>query len=104
MKESYKQTNKKRLIALVVLAALLVITLFSSCYVIKEADHDCTGAACPICAMIEQCEDNLRQIGNGQITIIAVMAAICCFFCAFYLAVSTVSIETLVTGKVRLNN
>ena len=104
MKTSYEQTNKKRLIALVVLAAVLVITLFSSCYVIKEADHDCNGAACPICAMIEQCEDNLRQIGSGQITIIAVVAAICCFFSAFYPAVSTVSIETLVTRKVRLNN
>ena len=104
MKALHELTNKKRLIALVVLAAVLVITLFSSCYVIKEADHDCSGAACPICAMIEQCEDNLRQIGTGQITIIAVVAAICCFFSAFYPAVSTVSIETLVTRKVRLNN
>lgn len=104
MKASYESTNKTRLIALVVLAAVLVITLFSSCYVIEEADHDCTGAACPICAMIDQCEDNLRQIGIGQITIIAVAAAICCFFSAFYPAVSTVSIETLITRKVRLNN
>ena len=104
MKALYEMTNKKRLIALVVLTAVLVITLFSSCYVIKEADHDCTGAACPICAMIEQCEDNLRQIGTGQITIISVAAAICCFLSAFYPAVSTVSIETLVTQKVRLNN
>lgn len=104
MKTSYELTNKKRLIALVVLVAVLAVALFSSCYVIREADHDCTGAACPICAMIEQCEDNLRQIGNGQITIIAVMAAICCFFSAFYPVVSTVSIETLVTRKVRLNN
>lgn len=104
MKESHELTNKKRLIALVVLAAVLAITMFSSCYVIEEADHDCTGAACLICAMIEQCEDNLRQIGTGQITTIAVAAAICCFFSAVYPSVSTVSIETLVTRKVRLNN
>ena len=104
MKALYEMANKKRLIALVVLAAVLVITLFSSCYVIKEADHDCTGAACPVCAMIEQCENNLRQIGIGQSTVLAVVAAVFCFFSAFYLAVSTVSVETLVTRKVRLNN
>ena len=104
MKASYEQTNKKRLIALVVLAAVLVITLFSSCYVIKEADHDCSGAACPICAMIEQCEDNLRQIGTGQITIIAVIAAICFFSHAICFAFSAISTETPVTRKVRLNN
>lgn len=104
MKASYEMANKKRLIALAVLAAVLVITLFSSCYVIKEADHDCSGAACPICAMIEQCEDNLRQIGTGQIAMIAVVAAISFFFDAICFAVPEASTETLITRKVRLNN
>lgn len=100
----YQMTSKKRLTALLVLAAILVFMLFSSRYIVREADHDCSGAACPICASIEQCEDTLRKIGAGQIPMLAAAAEICVFLHVVCFAVSAGATETLITRKVRLNH
>lgn len=104
MKASNEMTGRRRLNSIIALAAMLVVLLFSSCYIIKEADHDCSGSACPICAMIQQCEDTLRQIGIGTITMIAVAAVVGILFTECSFAAFETSKETLITRKVRLNN
>lgn len=102
--KNYEINGKNRLIAIVVLAAILAVMLFSSCYIIKEADHDCSGTSCPVCAVIQQCENNLGQIGMGQIAIIAVAAAFCFLYQAIASIHAVVSAETPITRKVRLND
>ena len=94
----------KRIAAGIMGIMLLVIVLFSSFYLAAEADHDCTGEDCPICACIQKCENTLRGIGDG--TAIQSAAVIPVLFILLFsvLFVAEFSRETLVSRKVRLNN
>ena len=64
--------KNKRLAAGIIAFLMLFIMLFSASFIAIEADHDCTGEECPICACIAQCENTLHQIGDG----VAVQAAV----------------------------
>ena len=83
---------------------MLFIVLFSAFYIAAEADHDCCGEDCPICACIHQCENTLRGIGDGvTVRSAAVAPAILILFAAAFV-IAAVSQDTLVSRKVRLNN
>lgn len=45
----------------VLAAALALILIFSVCFIALEADHDCHGDDCVICAQICACMEALRQ-------------------------------------------
>lgn len=45
--------------------ATMSLIILSVGYVVKEANHDCTGGDCPICVQIEQCLNNFRTLGTG---------------------------------------
>lgn len=83
---------------------LLSLLLFSAFYVTAEAEHDCTGEDCPVCACIQQCESTLQKMGDGSAHLAAAilpavfLLILSCFF------VFTFPQETLVSIKVRLNN
>ena len=83
---------------------LLVIVLFSSFYIAAEADHDCTGEDCPICACIQQCDNTLRRIGNGSAAQSSAVVPVLFILFVSALFVAEFSQETLVSRKVRLNN
>ena len=83
---------------------LLVIMLFSSFYIAVEADHDCTGEDCPICACIQQCENNLRGIGDGSAAQSSAVIPVLLILFISALFVAEFSQETLVSRKVRQNN
>lgn len=94
----------KRIMAGIMGILMLLIILFSAFYIAAEADHDCTGEDCPICACIHQCEKTLYQISDG----IAVQTAVIIPF-VFMLVIPvlfTVCIqhETLISKKIRLNS
>ena len=42
---------------------ILCSLLFSSLFVIVEADHDCGGESCPVCLQIQACLEGARQTG-----------------------------------------
>ena len=48
-------TKRKRIISLVVAAAVLFVMLYSALYIAAEANHDCVGENCPICYQINVC-------------------------------------------------
>ena len=83
---------------------MLVIVLFSSFYIAAEADHDCIGEDCLICACIQQCEDTLRGMANGTSSRPAFVAPVMLLFLAAAFVISSVSSNTLVSQKVRLDN
>ncbi len=57
-------TNKKRLAA-IVFAAVVLFALMISLFVITcEADHDCAGENCLVCAVIELCRKTLETFGG----------------------------------------
>ena len=83
---------------------LLVLVLFSALYPAAEADHDCCGEHCPVCACIRQCGDLLRGFGLGKASLTFSAAAAVLVFSAAFPAVTAVLRETPVSVKVRLNN
>ena len=83
---------------------MLVIVLFSAFYIAAEANHDCCGEGCPICACIHQCENTLRGFGDGTAVQSAVVAPVILILFAAAFAVTAVCQYTLVSRKVRLNN
>ncbi len=100
----FKSSKIKRTAAGIIILMMLVFVLFSAFYIAIEADHDCTGEDCPICACIQQCENVLRSLGDGVALQLSALVSI-----VFILlnAVSFAKVfpqETPVSRKVRLNN
>lgn len=69
MKLSSKVSN---LITWFLIFATVIVVLFSNIYIIHHADHECSGADCPVCAVIEMCENNIKNA--GLIATVAVIA------------------------------
>ena len=55
----------RRLLGAVGAALLLFVQAFSAAYVIAEADHDCCGAGCQTCVMLQQSVANFQLTGSG---------------------------------------
>lgn len=53
----------RRLLAGLCGVFLLVSILFSSLFVVAEADHDCVGEDCPVCLQIQASLDGVQQTG-----------------------------------------
>ena len=67
-------TNKRRLAA-VVFAAVVLIAAAASVFVIAhEADHECIGDNCPVCAVITLCQNTLKTLGETLVSAAAVLA------------------------------
>ena len=97
-------TRAKRIAAGVMGLMMLVLVAFSAFYIAAEADHDCCGEGCPICACIHQCENTLRGIGDGAAVRCAAVAPAVLILLAAAFVIPAVSLDTLISGKVRLNN
>ena len=60
---SASEGRTEKRIGLAVAVALMAVVLFSALFRLFEADHDCAGDDCPICACLHQCDDLLRLFG-----------------------------------------
>lgn len=83
---------------------LILVTLFSAFFLIREAGHDCSGGNCPICACLRQAEQNLKQLGTGIPACAAVIPAVFLFMQVLSGAPDCLYCDTPVSRKVRLNN
>ncbi|MDD6022389.1 MAG: hypothetical protein ACI4GA_06385 [Acutalibacteraceae bacterium] len=97
-------TKKKRILAIVFAFAFIFVMLFSTAFIIAESGHNCVGESCRICYQISVCENTLKQLSFGAITL-AVFAS------AAYIAVLAVrsfvlcyAPATLITLKIKLSN
>ena len=97
-------TNKKRVVA-VILSALVLFALMTSLFVIMhEADHDCIGENCPVCAVIAVCQNTLKTL-SGIVGAAAVVFACLLLTASVIASFRTISYnETPVSLKVRLLN
>jgi len=96
--------KNKRIAAGIVAILMLFIMLFSASFIAIEADHDCKGEDCPICACIAQCENTLHQIGAGAAVQTAVIVPVFFLLIPAFLFAYNFMQETPVSRKVRLNN
>lgn len=55
-------TRKIKLVALALTVAFLLSASLSLYFITQEADHDCVGEGCEICALLSQCEHTLKII------------------------------------------
>ena len=99
-----KTANVKRIAAGIMGLMMFIAVLFSAFYIAAEADHDCCGEDCPICACIQQCENTLRGIGDGTAEQLSAVIPVMLIFLVAALPIAVLSQETLVSRKVRLNN
>lgn len=77
--------------------------LFASVYVAAEAEHDCIGEDCPICALVDQCEGILKSAGDGSVTVgLAIFLGVL-ITAAVSMTSQEVFLPTPITERVRLN-
>ena len=63
-------TKSKRLAALFTLL-LAFVMLFSVLYIALEADHDCCGEGCAVCAQLQICENLLKNLIPAALLLLA---------------------------------
>ncbi len=98
------KAKRKRIAACVIALVMVAAVLFAALFVVVEADHDCVGEGCAVCACIQACVQSFRSFGAGRPS--PAVAALCFWLLllsAFFL-LPTVSLQTPVSRRVRLNN
>ncbi len=108
MTDTIIRMNKEHKTAkhLAVLLSVLMISvmLFSAFYVVSEANHDCCGDCCPVCAQIDQCNAVLRSAGEGTAALSMTILLTLIVSELLIMADKNVYLPTLITQKIRLNN
>ena len=97
-------TKRKRALSVTVCIVFLFVTFASLFYIVLEADHQCTGEDCPVCANIYQAEQTLRNLSTGTIVYTAANPIPIMFVLVMAGHVLFVSRTSLVSQKVRLND
>lgn len=95
----------KRRFAAAILAAFILVAVTASLFiVVHEADHDCIGEGCPICAVITLCQNTLKALGDALIAAALVFACFC--FAASVMSFSRIATynQTPISLKVKLLN
>ncbi len=101
-KQSVQISN--RIATLVFTLLLLFLLGFSLFFISSERNHNCTGEDCPICMILQQCENTLQQLGSALL-----LAAACLWVWKHILSLSKAVREifsrsdSLVSRKVRLD-
>jgi hypothetical protein len=94
----------KRHIALAVSACFILATLLSLTYIAVEADHNCTGEHCSICAHIQSAQQTLKRLGAGVAASAVLLPALAAVLAAVLFVPSVFLCVTPVSQKIRLND
>ena len=95
--------RQKKQVALICVM-LLFITVSSLFYIAREENHTCTGEDCPICAMVHQAEQTIRNMGDGLGRISSVLPLVLQTALGMTWCCQPVLETSLVSRKVRLND
>lgn len=99
------QNQKNRQItAWVAIFAIVFVMLFSTIYISKHIDHNCSGADCPICATLEQCSNNLKTIGTILVFVVIGLFASVSLQKELQPELDVAFNCSLISQKVRMNN
>lgn len=96
--------TKKRIMAVILAALVLIVMVSSSLYIAEHSDHDCTGEDCSICQQIYLCTQTLKTLS------LAVIAAAVFYAFSALLSITIRQVETAcvphtpVSLKVKLTN
>ena len=100
----HKTSDSGKITAIFLILVVLLFLFVSTYFIAYEADHECTGEDCPVCALIQMSENSLRQLGSGAP---AATAASSLFVLILVMQICTsdsITLSTPVSRKTRLNN
>lgn len=98
------QNKRTRHLALLICLCFIFVFLFSLTYITVEANHDCTGENCPICACIHSAERTLQQMGSGVMLSFLVISSLITILSSFISRLPIFPCTTPVSQKIRMNN
>ncbi|MBQ7433527.1 MAG: hypothetical protein IJV50_08760 [Lachnospiraceae bacterium] len=98
------QNQIQRVTAGILCVLFLSVMTLSIFYIVREADHDCTGEDCPVCAMIQTAEQTLQFLGTGMVPVVWLLVPVLFLFLKKRMEETGIVCRTLVQQKVRLNN
>lgn len=100
-----RQSNRFREVIAIAMAVFLALFVFASmAFLVKEANHECCGEGCPVCAELIRCGQTVHEIGGGiLLAVFAVLAAIYVLQPVLYF-ISDIPAVTPVSRKIRMNN
>lgn len=97
-------TKEQKNLAFSIYVTVVVVALFSVLFIVKEANHDCTGKDCPVCACIRQAKQALKQLGTGDTDKILTLPCLASVITVSFFAALLIPCPSLISQKVRLNN
>lgn len=103
--ERRKQSMNRRVLAFAVCAGLILALLSSSLLIIAEADHDCSGEGCGVCAHMAEARAFLRGMACAAAAMVAAPAFLCLLRLLLRVRASSARRSpSLVSLRVRLDN
>lgn len=95
---------KKRIVTMLIAFLFVTATVFSTAFVIKEANHKCNHTDCQICQTMQLCIKNLMDLGSKSDDNIGVTVSF--YFVLFIIPFVTYifSKESLIDLKTKLSN
>lgn len=97
-------TKRKRIFALSLALAMLLVLFFSVFYLAKEVNHPCTGENCLICQELQACTQTLSQFGCTPSIPTLMIAAAYVLLALAVPAFRSSAFHTLVSLKVKLSD
>lgn len=97
-------SKKKRIVTMLIAFLFVIATVFSTAFVIKEANHKCNHTDCQICQTMQLCIKNLTDLGSKSDDNVGVTVLF--YFALFIIPfVTYISLkETLIDLKTKLSN
>lgn len=95
--------HKKTIAGLICILFIAAISL-SITYIVKEANHDCIGDHCPICAHIQVAERMLGELSSAVVFLAHSRVAFAILIIIIFHFIRETIPFTLVTQNVRMNN
>ncbi len=100
----HKSADTGKITAIFLILVVILFLLVSTYFIAHEADHECTGEDCPVCALIQMSENSLRQLGSGT-PAAAVASSLCVLLLVMQFCTGdSITFPTPVSRKTRLNN
>ena len=96
--------KKDRTLAMAFACFLALVLLFSVFIIVMEAEHDCCGEGCVICAVLSACENLLHQLPAIRFAIAIAALIGSAGILAPYQRINNGCSFTLITLKVKLSN
>lgn len=97
-------SKKKRIVTMLIAFLFVIATVFSTAFLIKEANHKCNHTDCQICQTMQLCIKNLTDLGSKSDDNVGVTVLF--YFVIFIIPFVTYifSKETLIDLKTKLSN